>query len=215
MKPYRIPTKDADAEFVERRSRFIGHIFQTENEEEALARLKQMREKYWDATHNVYAYIIRDGAVRFSDDGEPGGTAGMPVLQVLQREEIFNVTCVVTRYFGGILLGTGGLVRAYAHSAKLALDAAGRSIKQVWTKVYLPCPYSWYERIKSEVTAFGGVIENTDFGADVGFDLLLPKARVDAFLARVFDLSSGTIEGMTDGDLYRAFPIEPKGCEDP
>lgn len=215
MKPYRIPTKDADAEFVERRSRFIGHIFQTENEEEALARLKQMREKYWDATHNVYAYIIRDGAVRFSDDGEPGGTAGMPVLQVLQREEIFNVTCVVTRYFGGILLGTGGLVRAYAHSAKLALDAAGRSIKQVWTKVYLPCPYSWYERIKSEVTAFGGVIENTDFGADVGFDLLLPKARVDAFLARVFDLSSGTIEGMTDGNLYRAFPIEPKGCEDP
>lgn len=215
MKPYRIPTKDADAEFVERRSRFIGHIFQTENEEEALARLKQMREKYWDATHNVYAYIIRDGAVRFSDDGEPGGTAGMPVLQVLQREEIFNVTCVVTRYFGGILLGTGGLVRAYAHGAKLALDAAGRSIKQVWTKVYLPCPYSWYERIKSEVTAFGGVIENTDFGADVGFDLLLPKARVDAFLARVFDLSSGTIEGMTDGDLYRAFPIEPKGCEDP
>ncbi len=174
-----------------------------------------MREKYWDATHNVYAYIIRDGAVRFSDDGEPGGTAGMPVLQVLQREEIFNVTCVVTRYFGGILLGTGGLVRAYAHSAKLALDAAGRSIKQVWTKVYLPCPYSWYERIKSEVTAFGGVIENTDFGADVGFDLLLPKPRVDAFLARVFDLSSGTIEGMTDGDLYRAFPIEPKGCEDP
>lgn len=174
-----------------------------------------MREKYWDATHNVYAYIIRDGAVRFSDDGEPGGTAGMPVLQVLQREEIFNVTCVVTRYFGGILLGTGGLVRAYAHGAKLALDAAGRSIKQVWTKVYLPCPYSWYERIKSEVTAFGGVIENTDFGADVGFDLLLPKAQVDAFLARVFDLSSGTIEGMTDGDLYRAFPIEPKGCEDP
>lgn len=174
-----------------------------------------MREKYWDATHNVYAYIIRDGAVRFSDDGEPGGTAGMPVLQVLQREEIFNVTCVVTRYFGGILLGTGGLVRAYAHSAKLALDAAGRSIKQVWTKVYLPCPYSRYERIKSEVTAFGGVIENTDFGADVGFDLLLPKARVDAFLARVFDLSAGTIEGMTDGDVYRAFPIEPKGCEAP
>lgn len=110
MKPYLVPTKDADAEFVERRSRFIGHIFATDTEEEALARLKQMRETYWDATHNVYAYIIRDGATRFSDDGEPGGTAGMPVLQVLQREEIFNVTCVVTRYFGGILLGAGGLV---------------------------------------------------------------------------------------------------------
>ena len=97
MKEYLVPTGDGEAQFIERRSRFIGHIFLTETEEEALARLKQMREQYWDATHNVYAYIIRDGATRFSDDGEPGGTAGMPVLQVLQREEIYNVTCVVTR----------------------------------------------------------------------------------------------------------------------
>lgn len=207
MKPYLVPTKDADADFVERRSRFIGHIFATDTEDEALARLKQMRETYWDATHNVYAYIIRDGATRFSDDGEPGGTAGMPVLQVLQREEIFNVTCVVTRYFGGILLGAGGLVRAYAHSAKLALDAAGRSVKQVWTKVYLPCPYSWFERIRLEVTAFGGVVENTDFGADVSFDLLLPEARVQPFLARVLDLSAGTIEGLVGDNVYRAYPM--------
>ena len=120
-----------------------------------------MREQYWDATHNVYAYIIRDGATRFSDDGEPGGTAGMPVLQVLQREELYNVTCVVTRYFGGILLGAGGLVRAYAHGAKIAVDAAGRSIKRIWTNVYLPCPYSWYERIRLEVAAFGGMIRET------------------------------------------------------
>ena len=83
MKEYLVPTGDGEAQFIERRSRFIGHIFLTETEEEALARLKQMREQYWDATHNVYAYIIRDGATRFSDDGEPGGTAGMPVLQVL------------------------------------------------------------------------------------------------------------------------------------
>ncbi len=207
MKPYLVPTKDADAEFVERRSRFIGHVFRTETEEEALACLKRMRENYWDATHNVYAYIIRDGATRFSDDGEPGGTAGMPVLQVLQREEIFNVTCVVTRYFGGILLGAGGLVRAYAHSAKIALDAAGRSVKQVWTKVYLPCPYSWFERIKLEVAAFGGVIENTDFGADVSFDLLLPEAQVQPFLDRVLDASAGTIEGLTGDNVYRAYPL--------
>ncbi len=207
MKPYLVPTKDADAEFIERRSRFIGHIFATDTEEEALARLKQMRETYWDATHNVYAYIIRDGATRFSDDGEPGGTAGMPVLQVLQREEIFNVTCVVTRYFGGILLGAGGLVRAYAHSAKIALDAARRSVKQVWTKLYLPCPYSWFERIRLEVSAFGGVIENTDFGADVSFDLLLPEAQVEPFLARVLDLSAGTIEGLIGENVYRAYPL--------
>ena len=211
MTEYLVPTKDADAEFFERRSRFIGHIFRTETEQEALARLKQMREKYWDATHNVYAYIIKDGATRFSDDGEPGGTAGMPVLQVLQREGIFNVTCVVTRYFGGILLGAGGLVRAYAHSAKIGLDAAGRSMKRVWTNVYLPCPYSWYERLKLEITAFGGIIKNTDFGADVSFDLLLPEAQTRPFLARVFDLSAGTIEGLIDDSEYLDFPIEVNG----
>lgn len=211
MTEYLVPTKDADAEFIERRSRFIGHIFRTETEEEALARLKQMREKYWDATHNVYAYIIKDGATRFSDDGEPGGTAGMPVLQVLQREGIFNVTCVVTRYFGGILLGAGGLVRAYAHSAKIGLDAAGRSMKRVWTNVYLPCPYSWYERIKLEIAAFGGIIKDTDFGADVSFDLLLPEAQTQPFLARVFDLSSGTIDGLVGDSEYRDFPIGTDG----
>ena len=207
MTEYLVPTHDADAEFVERRSKFIGHIFRTETEEEAIARLKQMREKYWDATHNVYAYIIRDGATRFSDDGEPGGTAGMPVLQVLQREGMFNITCVVTRYFGGILLGAGGLVRAYAHGAKIALDAAGKSMKRIWTNVYLPCPYNWYERIKLEVAAFGGIVRNTDFGADVSFDLLLPQTQVQPFLARVTDLSAGTIEGLVGDSEYRDFPI--------
>ena len=178
MKEYLVPTGDGEAQFIERRSRFIGHIFLTETEEEALARLKQMREQYWDATHNVYAYIIRDGATRFSDDGEPGGTAGMPVLQVLQREELYNVTCVVTRYFGGILLGAGGLVRAYAHGAKIAVDAAGRSIKRIWTNVYLPCPYSWYERIRLEVAAFGGMIRGCRAGpaAAGGADTGLPRA---------------------------------------
>lgn len=208
MMEYLVPTKDADAEFVERRSRFIGHIFRTDTEEAALARLKEMREKHWDATHNVYAYIIKDGATRFSDDGEPGGTAGMPVLQVLQREGIFNVTCVVTRYFGGILLGAGGLVRAYAHSAKIALDAAGRSVKRVWTRIYLPCPYRWYDRIKLEVASFGGIVSSTDFGADVAFDLLLPEIQVTPFLEHIFDISAGTIEGLVGENEYRAFPLE-------
>ena len=161
-----------------------------------------------DATHNVYAYIIEGGATRFSDDGEPGGTAGMPVLQVLQREGIYNVCCVVTRYFGGILLGAGGLVRAYAHSAKIGLDAAGRSMKRVWVNVYLHCPYSWYERMKLEISAFEGIIKNTDFGSDVSFDLLLPEAKVQPFLDRVFDQSAGTIEGLVGDSEYRAFPVE-------
>lgn len=151
MEEYLIPTAFGQAEFVEKKSRFIGHIWPTETEAEAISHIEQMRKLHFDATHNVWAYVIQNGPVRFSDDGEPGGTAGMPTLQVLQKEGLFNVTCVVTRYFGGILLGAGGLVRAYTKGAKLAVDAAGKSIKRVWTCLYLPVPYSWYDRMKLEV----------------------------------------------------------------
>jgi uncharacterized YigZ family protein len=208
MDEYLIPTRDAQAEFVEKRSRFIGHIWHTETEEEALAWIKKMREQHWDASHNVYAYIIKDGPTRFSDDGEPGGTAGMPTLQVLQREGLHNVCCVVTRYFGGILLGAGGLVRAYTKGAKIAVDAAGKSMKRVWDVLYLPVPYSWYERIKIEIAAYGGVIRDTGFGADVELDVLTPAGRTQDFLDRLTDVSAGTLEAMITGQEYRAFPVE-------
>lgn len=208
MDEYLIPTRDSEAEFVEKKSRFIGRVWHTETEAEALACIKKMREQHWDATHNVYAYIIKDGPTRFSDDGEPGGTAGMPTLQVLQRENLFNVCCVVTRYFGGILLGAGGLVRAYAKGAKLAVDAAGKSMKRVWDVIYLPVPYSWYERVKLEVAAFGGIIRETQFGADVELEVLTPQGQTRDFLARILDLSAGTLEGLIAGQEYRAFPVE-------
>ena len=208
MGGYKTVRKRAEDEYIVKKSRFIGYAAPVTTQQQALDFIAEISKKHWDATHNVYAYIIRDGATRFSDDGEPGGTAGMPVLQVLQREGIFNVTCVVTRYFGGILLGAGGLVRAYAHGAKIALDAAGRSMKRVWTNVYLPCSYSWYERVKLEIAAFDGIIKNTDFGADVSFDLLLPETQTQPFLARVLDLSAGTIEGLVGENEYRAFPLE-------
>ena len=207
MDEYLIPARDAEAEFVEKRSRFIGRVWHTETEAEALACIKRMREQHWDATHNVYAYIIKDGPTRFSDDGEPGGTAGMPTLQVLQREQLFNVCCVVTRYFGGILLGAGGLVRAYARGAKLAVDAAGKAMKRVWDVIYLPVPYSWYERVKLEVAAFGGIIRETQFGADVELEVLTPQGQTQDFLARILDLSAGTLEGLIAGQEYRAFPV--------
>lgn len=208
MDEYLIPTQDSEAEFIEKRSRFIGRIWHTETEEEALAHIKQMREQHWDATHNVYAYIIKDGATRFSDDGEPGGTAGMPTLQVLQREGLYDVCCVVTRYFGGILLGAGGLVRAYTKGAKIAVDAAGKSMKRVWDVIYLPVPYSWYERIKLEIANFGGVLRQTDFGADVELDVLTPQGQTKAFLDRITDISAGTLDAMITGQEYRAFPID-------
>ena len=207
MDEYLIPTKDADAELIEKKSRFIGHIFRTETEEEALARLKEMRDAYWDATHNVYAYIIKDGPTRFSDDGEPGGTAGMPVLDVLQREGVYNVCCVVTRYFGGTLLGTGGLVRAYSRSAKLALDAAGLSQKRVWERVEIPCPYGLFEQVKNEIAAHDGMIQTTEFGAGVQIGAIFPAAGTEAFLRRLTDLSSGRITAVRAGQEYRDFPV--------
>ena len=131
----------------------------------------------------------------------------MPMLQVLQREGLYNIVCVVTRYFGGILLGAGGLVRAYTKGAKIAVDAAGKSMKRVWTVLYVPCPYSFYERVKLEVEAFGGILRNTEFGAEVELELLFPEAQVQPFLERLTDMTSGTVEGMETGQEYRAFPV--------
>ena len=178
-----------------------------ETEEEALEKIQQMKKQHYDATHNCWAYIIKDGAVRFSDDGEPGGTAGMPMLQVLQREGLYNVVCVVTRYFGGILLGAGGLVRAYTKGAKIAVDAAGKSMKRVWTVLYVPCPYSYYERVKLEVEAFGGIIRSTEFGSEVELEVLLAEDRAQPFALRLTDMSAATIETLETGKEYRAFPV--------
>ena len=117
------------------------------------------------------------------------------------------MVCVVTRYFGGILLGAGGLVRAYTKGAKIAVDAAGKSMKRVWTVLYVPCPYNFYERVKLEVEAFGGIIRNTDFGAEVELELLFPEAQTQKFLDRLTDMTSGMVEGMELGQEYRAFPV--------
>ena len=167
MDEYLVPTGYGQDEFTEKKSRFIGRVWLVETEEEALQRISEMKKQHYDATHNCWAYVIRDGAVRFSDDGEPGGTAGMPMVQVLQKEQLYNVVCVVTRYFGGTLLGAGGLVRAYTKGAKIAIDAAGKSMKRVWSVFYVPCPYTFYERVKLEVAAFGCMVRDTQFGAEV------------------------------------------------
>lgn len=213
MDEYLVPSEYGEDEFIEKKSRFIGRIWPVETEEEALARIQEMKKKHYDATHNCWAYIIRDGAVRFSDDGEPGGTAGMPMLQVLQREGLFNAVCVVTRYFGGILLGAGGLVRAYTKGAKIAVDAAGKSMKRVWTVLYVPCPYSFYERVRLEAEGFGGIVRKADFGAEVELELLFPEAKTQEFLDRLTDMTAGTVESMEIGQEYRAFPVSGKGSD--
>ena len=208
MDEYLVPTGFGEDEFVEKKSRFIGRVWAVETEEEALEKIQQMKKQHYDATHNCWAYIIRDGAMRFSDDGEPGGTAGNPMMQVLQREQIYNVVCVVTRYFGGVLLGAGGLVRAYTKGAKIAIDAAGKSMKRVWTVLYLPCPYNFYDRVKLEIAAFEGVIRDTQFTAEVELEILIAEGKTKAFLEKLTDMTAGTVEAMEIGQEYRAFPIE-------
>ena len=208
MSSYLIPSRFGEAEFTKKHSRFIGRVWPVETEEEAVARIKEMREKHWDATHNVYAYIIREGGImRYSDDGEPGGSSGMPTLTVFRAGEIFNVCCVVTRYFGGILLGTGGLVRAYSQAAKLALEAAGISRMALWENVALACPYSLYERLRRELEGAGAVIKSADFGSDVTIEALLPDGSLDGVNARIAEISAGETELLSLGKEYRAVEI--------
>lgn len=206
MDEYLVPGGFGEAEFTEKRSRFIGRIWPVETEEAALEIIRQVKKQHADATHNCWAYVIRDGATRFSDDGEPGGTAGLPMVQVLQKEELFNAVCVVTRYFGGVLLGAGGLVRAYTRGTKIAVDAAGKAWKRVWTVLYVPCPYALFERVRLEISAFGGMLRDSTFGAEVELEILLPQAQAEPFLQRLTDLSGGTVSGLETGREYRAFP---------
>ena len=206
---YLTPAGYGEAEFVEKRSRFIGRVWPVETEAEALDRLKEIRAKHWDATHNVYAYILREGGtMRYSDDGEPGGTSGMPTLTVFRAQEIQNVLCIVTRYFGGILLGTGGLVRAYSQTAKLALGAAGIARVREWEELLIACPYGLYEKVRRELDLSGALVTATDFGADVSLEALLEKGRSEALNRRLREISSGAVEALILGSKFRAVRLD-------
>ena len=207
MESYLVPFGPGEAEFVEKRSRFIGQVWPVDSEEEARRRIEETRRRHHDARHNCWCYVLRDGNVlRYSDDGEPQGTAGQPMLNVFQREGVTNVCCVVTRYFGGVLLGAGGLVRAYTQSAKDALDAAGISVVRRWVEVTVPCPYSFFERLRLEVEAVGGVLGETEYAAEVTVHALLPEGAVEAFSARVTELTAGGSTCTVSGEAFKAVP---------
>ncbi len=193
MEGYLTPLKAASSEFTEKKSRFLSDIFLVETEAEARARLDGVRKKYHDARHHCWCFRLRDGLERYSDDGEPQGTAGQPMLNVFQREGVVNVLCVVTRYFGGILLGAGGLTRAYARGAKDGLDAAGIAVNRLWSRVELPCPYPLFERVKLLVSANGGELSGAAYAADVRVTALFPAEQVEAFQAALRELSSGGV----------------------
>ena len=183
---------EGHAEFEEKRSLFIGHALRTDSEDEALAFIKALKKQYQDATHNVYAYMLKgDTVARYSDDGEPQGTAGMPVLDVIRKSGVRNVCVVVTRYFGGTLLGAGGLVRAYSHSASIAIDAAGIITYRPYSEFELVCSYSDYGKYNVLLNDNGVVIDATDFAEQVTLRYALPKINADFLTKKIIDLSNG------------------------
>ena len=204
MNEYLVPFEETvESEFVEKRSRFISHLWRVETEEEARAHIEAMKKKYYDARHNCWCYLIQEGGVvRYSDDGEPQGTAGQPMLNVFQRENVTNVVCVVTRYFGGILLGAGGLTRAYTKGAKDALDAAGISRMSLWTLWDIPCTYPLFERMKLEIAACDGVVRDTEYGADIVIRAAFPAGGAEKFAPRLTELSAGQLEMLEAGEEF-------------
>lgn len=211
MVEYYIPTQNAETEFTEKRSRFLGHVWRVESEGEARARVEEMKKLHHDARHNCWCYIIREtGVERYSDDGEPQGTAGQPMLEVFRREGITNVCCVVTRYFGGVLLGAGGLTRAYGRSAKDALDAAGISVVRRWAEVTLGCPYSLLERVKLEVDGAQGLTGGVDYAADVTLRALLPEGGVEVFTERIMEMTAGSVVPAVTGEAFRDVPLSAR-----
>ena len=205
---FRVPFEASESEFVEKRSRFISHLWPVETEEEAQTHIREMKSRYYDARHNCWCYLIGKNVMRYSDDGEPQGTAGQPMLKVFERENVTNVCCVVTRYFGGILLGAGGLTRAYSQGAKDALVAAGAATMGLWTQAAVPSTYSLFERVKLEIAALGGIIDDTDYGADICLYVSLLADTVETLQKRLTELSAGSLQLEVLGEEYRPGPRE-------
>lgn len=203
-----VPYQEAESEFVEKRSRFIGHIWPVDSEDQAQELIRRVKKQHYDARHNCWCYLLGSTVVRYSDDGEPQGTAGQPMLNVFQRREVWNVCCVVTRYFGGVLLGAGGLTRAYSQGARDVLDAAGTCRMGLWTLWDIPCSYALFERLRLEVEAGGGVLRSADYGAEILLHAAFPTGREGAFQARLTELSAGGIAMAKVGEEFLPGPRE-------
>lgn len=193
-KLYTTLEREASAEFTEKKSVFIGYACPVKTEEEALAFIAKIRHKHADAKHNCFAYQLRGGGIaRYSDDSEPQGTAGVPILDVIKKSGVDDCCVVVTRYFGGILLGAGGLVRAYANGAKIALEAAHIVTYEEYREFTLTCDYAAYQKIEYELPRYGILTDSSDFGGNVTLALAIKATRFDEFDARIAELFGGRI----------------------
>ena len=200
---YTTLAREASAEFTEKKSLFIGYATPVRTEQDALDFIAKIRKKHSDATHNVYAYQLNGGGIaRYSDDGEPQGTAGVPVLDIIKKSGADDVCVVVTRYFGGILLGAGGLVRAYAAGAKAAIDAAGIVTFENYTEFRLASGYSEYQKLEYELPRYHVKVDSTDFGGDVTLKLAIRAVDYESFAARVSELFAGRIKLEITGERF-------------
>ena len=192
------PSGYGTGEYEEKRSRFIGELFPVAGEAEARERIAAVKKKYPDARHHCWAWVLPDGAFRWSDDGEPGGTAGGPMLEVLRGAGVYGVLCVVTRYFGGTLLGSGGLVRAYSKATALALADAGTEPDPEKASVRLTVPWECIDRVHRLVREVGGSLTGQDYESDPRAAILtaeLLAGDAEPFLARVTDATGGRAGG--------------------
>ena len=200
---YTTLAREASAEFTEKKSLFIGYAAPVRTEQDALDFIAKIRKKHSDATHNVYAYQLNGGGIaRYSDDGEPQGTAGVPVLDIIKKSGADDVCVVVTRYFGGILLGAGGLVRAYAAGAKAAIDAAGIVTYENYTEFKLASGYSEYQKLVYELPRYHVKVDSTDFGGDVTLKLAIRAVDYENFADRVAELFAGRIKPEITGERF-------------
>ncbi len=193
MTDYLVPAAAGEAELTEKRSRFLAHLRPVETEEDAKDFIREMKKTYHDARHNCWCYRIADGTERFSDDGEPAGSAGMPMMEVYRRENIRNFVCVVTRYFGGVLLGTGGLSRAYSGAAKEALLAAGTRSVTPQAVIRFSCPYGMADRLRRLSEAAGAEITGADYGTEVTVTAQIAAEAAEELCGRITELSGGRI----------------------
>lgn len=203
MKEYITVEHRYDEEYIINRSRFIGYCAPVNTQEEAVEFINEIRKRHSDATHNVYAYQIRSPEYsRYSDDGEPQGTAGVPVLDVIKKNGLTDVCVVVTRYFGGVLLGAGGLVRAYSHSAKLAVEGANIIRMSPCSVLKIQCDYGFYGKLSTLVPEFGGIIEKTDFSDVVTLTFRLQSKDEGAFRAELTEASFGKVFAEKIGEKF-------------
>ena len=207
---YKTLREENSAEFIINKSRFIGYGCPCQTEEEALAFLARIRQRHKDATHNCYAYIIglNSGVMRYSDDGEPGGTAGMPIIEVMKARGVVNCAVVVTRYFGGVLLGAGGLVRAYAQGSKVALDAAGVVQMEKSARHMIEVDYSTWQRLEYFLRSAPAIVLGTEFTDRVLCTLMVRCTDEERLLAEIARVTDGRAETLEDGTLYYPWPDE-------